>query len=283
MSSPTVSNRGILNPAAGDTHFHIARHPPTEGQGDLAFFVERHWIVRWDLRGREPYLQETLPQPCANLVIEARGAAVHGVGTDRFSVLLEGKGQVFGTKFKPGAFDPFLRRPMSELTDRSVSLAVAFGDPGDLAAQVLASEDDHAQIALVEAFLAPRLPPRDAAVTRVIDIVRTALDDRAITRVEDLAARVAMVPRALQRLFQRYVGVSPKWVIRRFRMHEAADRIAEGAAFDGSAMAHDLGYFDQAHFIRDFRAQVGRTPTEYAALCASDPPAARRIAMARRA
>ena len=70
--------------------------------------------------------------------------------------------------------------------------------------------------------------------------------------------------RALQRLFREYVGVSPKWVINRYRLHEALEQIAAGGAIDWSALALDLGYFDQAHFIRDFRRLVGVSPGAYA-------------------
>jgi AraC-like DNA-binding protein len=266
----SVSELGILNPRVGATRFHIARHPPSE---DLAFFVERHWIVRWDLRGREPYPQETLPHPCVNLVLEKDRSAVHGVGTRKFSVLLEGEGQVVGTKFKPGAFYPFVRYPVSELTDRSLSLRQAFGgdDCDALGPAVLARRDDREQIALVEDFLRPRLPERDENVATVVRIVKLALECRAINRVSDLAARIDLSARTLERLFRRYVGVSPKWVIRRFRLHEAADRVAGGAAVDWAALAHDLGYCDQAHFSRDFKAQVGRSPAAYAAMCAPRP------------
>jgi AraC-like DNA-binding protein len=84
-------------------------------------------------------------------------------------------------------------------------------------------------------------------------------------RVGELAARHGMSPRSLQRLFRRYVGVSPKWVLRRYRLHEAAERIAEGRDGDWARPALDLGYFDQAHFIRDFKALVGASPAQYAA------------------
>ncbi len=70
--------------------------------------------------------------------------------------------------------------------------------------------------------------------------------------------------RALQRLFSRYVGVSPKWVIRRFRLQEAAEQLTRGNIVDWSRLALDLGYFDQAHFINDFRSLIGMSPTEYA-------------------
>lgn len=70
-------------------------------------------------------------------------------------------------------------------------------------------------------------------------------------------------PRALQRLFSDYVGVSPKWVIRRLRLHQAAFRLASAEAFDLARLAQELGYFDQAHFTRDFTNLVGRPPAQY--------------------
>jgi AraC-like DNA-binding protein len=69
--------------------------------------------------------------------------------------------------------------------------------------------------------------------------------------------------RSLQQLFSDYVGVSPKWVIRRYRLHEAADRLANGEEVDLTALALDLGYFDQAHFTSDFRKLVGQAPGQY--------------------
>jgi AraC-like DNA-binding protein len=85
--------------------------------------------------------------------------------------------------------------------------------------------------------------------------------------VDDLAAAAGRSPRALQRLFREYVGVTPKWVLRRLRLQEAAERMADGTG-DWAALALDLGYFDQAHFINDFRRVVGRSPAEYAAQAA---------------
>jgi AraC-like DNA-binding protein len=70
--------------------------------------------------------------------------------------------------------------------------------------------------------------------------------------------------RKLQRLFDDYVGVSPKWVIQRYRLHEAAERIAAGRVADFADLALELGYADQAHFNRDFKKLVGRSPAEYA-------------------
>src|SRR5262249_1624732 len=84
----------------------------------------------------------------------------------------------------------------------------------------------------------------------------------------DVTARFGLSPRSLQRLFQRYVGVSPKWVLQRYRLHEAAARLAEGTSGTWAEVAVELGYFDQSPFIRDFTRAVGMTPVAYAAACA---------------
>ena len=89
------------------------------------------------------------------------------------------------------------------------------------------------------------------------------IDDRALIRVDQAAALAGCSPRSLQRLFATYVGVSPKAVLARYRLQDAAALIDAGAADDLAALAADLGWFDQAHFSRDFRAVVGTTPSAY--------------------
>src|SRR5690606_22661329 len=235
MHDASTSQGGILHPQAAREHFTLLRQLPAK---DLGGLVERHWIVRWDLRGRPPHTQETLPHPCVNLTIGAHGAEVHGCATRRHSVQLEGQGRVFGTKFRPGAFFALLGRPVSQLTDRSVPLAASFAaEAAALAAAVLAEADDMAQSAAVEAFLRRRLPAPDANLAQVLEVVQMALQRPEITRVEDLAALVQVPPRTLQRAFRRYVGVSPKWVIRCFRLHEAAERLAHDPDLDGASLA----------------------------------------------
>ena len=88
--------------------------------------------------------------------------------------------------------------------------------------------------------------------------------EREILAVEDVVARFNIGKRTLQRLFDRYVGVSPIWVIRVYRLHEIIERLKAGEAIDFAVLSQDLGYFDQPHFVKDFKSIVGRTPSEYA-------------------
>jgi AraC-like DNA-binding protein len=253
--------RGVLGLRAGRRSFEVSRSRPSP---DLAGLVEHYWTVRWDLRGRDPHTQHTLPHPSVHLVAERDRSGIMGVLTGRFTRELEGEGRAFGIKFRPAGFHPFLGAPVSSLTDRRLAVAEVFGPAGDdLVADLLAAPGDPELAATAEAFLLARLPEVDPNVPAVNRVVGLIMADREITRVQQVTDRTGIGARRLQRLFATYTGVTPKWVIQRSRLHEAVERLDQGDHVDLGFLARDLGYFDQAHFARDFRATVGRPPTAY--------------------
>ncbi len=261
---------GILVPRAGDGRFTLIRHAPAD---DLAEIVDRFWIVRWDLRNEPAFEQETLPFPCVNLGIGAHRPGVHGPLTSRFVARLEGQGWVLGTKFRPAGFRGMTSVPPVEWVDRVLPLGDVFADPGrTLERAVLLASDDVARIAHLERFVRAQHSGMDDEGREANRIVELARVDTAIARVADLAARAGRSVRAIERILRTHVGVPPKWIIQRFRVQEAAARLAAGAAVDCPALAQELGYFDQAHFIRDFKSQVGQTPAQYAKTCAARRP-----------
>jgi AraC-like DNA-binding protein len=255
--------RGVLKTSAVERQrFEHARYHPSP---DLARYVEHYWAVQWDLRGTPPHEVETLPHPSVHLVFERGGnGRIAGVAKGRFTTRLEGSGGVFAAKFRPGGFRPFTRTPISTYTDRTVTLGSVWGSAGDgLERTVLALNDDDERMQVVEAFLRARLPEQDELVTQVAAIVELIAADRTILAVDDVARRFGLNLRALQRLFAEYVGVNPKWVIQRYRLHEAAEQLARGP-INQAALALELGYADQAHFVKDFKATVGTSPAAYA-------------------
>jgi len=253
--------RGILNPNFGLTQFTLERELPPD---DLAPFVERFWSVSWVI-DQTVFEQEILPFPCVNLSHGAGGFEVHGPGTRRFVARLSGCGRVFGTKFTPAGFSAFSRIPMRALVDKVVTVETATGR-----APPMIQDDDPSTVrSAVETFLRGLAPKLDDDAALADRLVVAAQGDRAIYRAEDLASLAGVSVRSLHRLFARYVGVGPKWVVRRSRVQEAADRVAREERVDWASTAQDLGYHDQAHLIRDFRAQVGFTPAAYARRCAA--------------
>ena len=119
-------------------------------------------------------------------------------------------------------------------------------------------------MALASDLFAQWLPPAPADAPLLRSLVGAAMHDRSLTTVEALRARGGLHLRELQRWFRDAVGVSPKWVIQRYRLHEALLALEQGQA-TVAQLAADLGYADQAHFARDFRRVVGVAPSAYAA------------------
>jgi transcriptional regulator GlxA family with amidase domain len=171
---------------------------------------------------------------------------------------------VSAVKFRPGGFAAFTG--VLPARDSVVPLRAELGVPAaDLLAAVQAEDDDDARAALLDAALLPRAPTPADAYVDLLGLVAAMIEDRSLVRVDQVAALGGLGVRSLQRLFAGYVGVSPKAVLARYRLQDAAAAIDAGEVDDLADLAASLGWFDQAHFSRDFRAVVGVPPSAYRA------------------
>ena len=255
--------RGIVDPAELLTRVHFRRPEPAE---PLRPYIEHYWLIDWDLT--EPYVSHVVPHPAVHIVFQRLAGEdafveIAGIPHGLFAQKLEGKGRVCGIKFRPGAFRAVVPdRPVSEWTGLRVRQPDVLPDIDP--ATVLDPADESARVAALDSFLLAldlRPDPQAELATTLVDRIRT---DRTIRRVTDFAHAEGLSVRLLQRLFAAYVGVGPKWVILRYRIHEALERAGAEEPVDWAGLAADLGYADQAHLVRDFTATVGVTPTAYA-------------------
>jgi AraC-like DNA-binding protein len=278
VSTPTTAATanppaiGILRPEVQDS---LVRRDRLEAGPGLRTWVEHYWSVAWELDDRG-FVAEVVSHPSVHLTVESGSrprfghalpaGLVHGVITRRFSQQIAGSGRVFGVKFHPGGFGAVTGADVGAWTDRVVPLSAAFGELADsVVHDVLPLVTDRERADAMDAFLLERVPARDERYDDVLRIVRDIQQDPTLTTVRLAAGRHGMSERTVQRLFRRYVGVGPKWVLQRARLHDAVDRIDSGRAPDLAALALELGWFDQAHFTRDFTALVGQPPAAYAA------------------
>lgn len=269
---------GILDPGRMREHVQFRRIEP---DGDLCDLVEWFWAVRWSLPEGEEFVQPVLAHPTANLSVgpaSSRGidrddieATAVGVTTSVDRRRLRGDGWNVAAKLRPGGLGAVLSTSATELTDRIVPLAdVVPIDVGRLVSMMVARAGDvDAQVAELATALRSALqdvdPQRLQASRSAVDLGSMVEHDRAIRSVRALAGRSGFGVRSLQRLFAEHAGVSPLWMIRRYRLIEAADAARGGRPPSWSALAAVLGYADQAHLARDFKSTVGMTPSEYAA------------------
>jgi AraC-like DNA-binding protein len=257
--------RGLVSSRVSGRRIESRTYAPPNDLGDV---VDVFWTGRWDLPAEAPHTTELLSDPCVNIVFEEGGAhagsRVVGVWTRLWRRTLEGRGHVRAVKLRPGAVRAFIDRPAADLSNRIVPLADVFGPRVEgLEREVLGPDDETGFTAMTAWLRARRIaqPTTGVAVALVDRIAK----DPTITTVAALARVAGYGPRALQKLFREEVGASPKWVIARHRLQEAALRIERGDGPSLAALAAELGYADHAHLARDFKRAVGKSPTAFAA------------------
>lgn len=254
----------------GDTTHAIHRYevPP-----DLSDLARRFWIPVWSVPPGEESVQRVLQYPVALLVITPEYARFYGVSTGLSSTTLAGDSWGVGVLFQPAAGALLAGGSMAEWTDRHDELSVVLGPRGaDLAAGVRAAMADDpssatshdAAMELVNTLLRRHLPVDEEGqlVNALVSFVENRSD---VVRVAQVCDEFDVSERALQRLTRRRLGLSPKWLIQRRRLHEAAERLRESGGGSLADVAAELGYADQPHFTHDFRSVTGMTPGEWAA------------------
>ncbi|MDD9207757.1 helix-turn-helix domain-containing protein [Georgenia sp. 10Sc9-8] len=267
----------VLWPAAGRDVFASERLALPDPLGLVA---AHYWSVTWRRPAAAPFRQRVLSHPVTHLTIEAAdggslhgvrvpAALVHGVVTRVFTVDLPVAGRVAGLAFRPGGMAALLDVDVRELTNSVVPAETLFGAAvGDLAARVLAEPDDGARRDLLAADLARRLEPdRDRIAAdggyRTVREAIALMRSREQVALAPVAERLHVSARTLQRLFARYVGASPLWVLRRYRLQDAVAALDTGAGESLADLAAALGFADHAHLTRAFTAVVGVPPSRY--------------------
>lgn len=262
IDDATKPARGLLHRSTSFENLRLVRFEPSE---DLRDWVEHHWLVLYDLEGRPPYTQRNLSHPNQHLVIDPQGeTALFGAASGVFIRTLKGSGRVFGSKFWPGAFRPFFGRAVSALTDTCLPVETTFDRRSAELDEVFAGLNDPLGMAeRIEDVIREKLPEPDERSGLARRIVQHAEANLEIVSAGSLAETFGMSVRALQRLFDDYVGLSPKWVIDRYRMLEAVEALNAGVPETLTALAHRLGYFDQAAFNHAFEKLTGAAPGQF--------------------
>jgi AraC-like DNA-binding protein len=263
VTPPLPPPRGILRAPKPNGLLDGRRFVPSLA---LAPYIHHYWSIRWSLRS--PFEAEALPHPAAQILRIAssseRSAVVLGVHSRAVARTLVDEGETFGVSFRPVMFQALLGASMASITDRVVPIERVLGKSAVAwASGIDAARAPEEKVALTEAFIRPLFTRPSSHLECIRDLVERIAVDRSILRVVDIARASGLETRALQRCFRTYVGLSPKSVIRRYRLHEAAIQLSAPHPPSLAALAASLGYADQAHFGRDFQRTIGQTPRAF--------------------
>jgi len=169
---------------------------------------------------------------------------------------------VMAIHFRPGGAFPFLGIPLGDIEDRYIGIDEVWGSDGrDLHERLIETRSAEARFALLEEFLLSR-PWLSADRQPAVIAAMVAIENNPSIRMADIHDQVGMSTTRLIGLFRAEVGLSPK-AYARVRRLQAALRLLGAGPVGGADVAAEVGYFDQAHFVRDFESFTGMTPTQY--------------------
>jgi len=268
VDEPDAPQLGLVGRGRTGELFELNRWAPSD---DAARWVDHFWSVTWDLRGKPAVDSTVITFPSMHVTREwgadetrhghpLPASLIHGVVDRVFTTTLSQTGAVIGVRFRPGGFTARFDRPANRYTGRVVPVDdELFGTPVEF------EDDVSAAAARMDAAVAADRRDDPVVYTELTGLMNRIRDDAEIRRVADVMAHSPWSTRTTQRVFLSFVGVTVEWVVRRYRLQHAALELETTPGVDGADLAVRLGWYDQAHFINDFRAMLGCTPGEYAA------------------
>jgi AraC-like DNA-binding protein len=246
----------------------------------LADYID--YFGYWRRDSGEPHQSRALPRGAATVIIDVGGrqrvdffaadgrtrldvppAFIAGAGTRSYVTQIDAAQAVLTIHFRPAGALPFTGVPLGELENSCIGLADLWGPHGTaLHERLTAARAATRRVALVESFLLSRMQRHDLQPRRDVVAVLAAMEDDPSMRVSNAREFTGLSPKRLTAAFRAEVGLAPKAYLRVRRLQAALLRLETGGA-RGATIAADLGYFDQAHFVREFRSFTAMTPSQY--------------------
>jgi AraC-like DNA-binding protein len=252
--------RGRLDPDGFERHVRFHTSPPP---ADLAPFIEHIWTIRWDETANTYTSEEVMHRPYVDVFVSLQQSGIQGTFRGKREYVATGSGRIVGLRFRPGAFHAVWDDAPADLQDRFVDLQQLFPEADSHYVERLLAGDDQAVIDELLDLVRAKQPWPDSHIELINEIIAAVETDDGPRTVTAVARAFGRSERWLQQLFRDYLGIGLKWLLQRHKLLAATRQIRESDQPDWAAMAYDLGYSSQQHFITDFRRVLGKTPVQY--------------------
>lgn len=239
-------------------------------------FIKYYYV----LKGHD-LLYETHPQGTFDLIFgQPNGSEFRGEKTVKpthkattlmfaqqekhFDIYLAPHSRVYSVSFKPEGFYKILKFPLGEMInlmwDISDHLPKSYQY---LYEQVLESKTDEQAIQILENFFMREFYKANAVLSPFDQLLHFIRQKNGNIRVEEMAQHLNVSRRTLNRLFAKHLGITPKSYSSIVRFQQAILNYYERPNFGWSGVLYDMGYYNQNHFIKDFKRYTGKTPTRF--------------------
>ncbi len=251
-----------------------------EPHSDLKPLVSCYWTLEVP-KHTEPQKQRIVPDGCIEMafilgddikrytsenefILQPR-AMVLGQTIDPFYIEPTGFVKTFAVRFYPYGFANFVSEPIKNLVNKETPIKQLFEVEAatDLDQKIIKADNTEQRINIIEKFLLDRLNDEKTINTIVKNTVDSLLSTNGSASIHSILKEDLSKRRQLERNFKKQIGVSPKQLGKVIRLQTALKMLLDQKAENLTKVAYESEYFDQAHFIKDFRAFTGINPKEF--------------------
>lgn len=250
-----------------------------EPGNDLKPFVKCYWTLEFP-KEKHPQKQTIVPDGHMEMIfhygdlykqyIDSRNTLIQprcfviGQLTRPLEIEPTGETGIFSIRFQHEGFLAFATVPIKEMENKAISLEILFGEEGrEVEKKILNATSTQNRIELIELFLMERLVDIKTIDRVVKSTVETILAARGHVQIDKLAKQININRRQLERKFSASIGLSPKQLSKTIRLQATIKMLLDRKFTSLTALAYQGEYYDQAHFIKDFKELTGFTPKEF--------------------
>lgn len=246
---------------------------------ELSGFIKCYWTLLAP-KETEPHKQRIIPDGCMEMIFHcgdlyrqylADGSSliqprsfVFGQITHALDIEPTGETAIFSVRFQPDGFTAFASMPVEQMENRAVPLHELFGEEGIVLEkeilQALATED---RISIIERFLLQKMITPESVNQLVKSSIAMILRLGGQASVDELSENLQINRRQLERKFSTMIGLSPKQLSKIIRLQAALKFLSTQNTENLTTVAYESNYYDQAHFIRDFKEFTGLSPKQF--------------------
>lgn len=175
-----------------------------------------------------------------------------------------GETGTFVIRFNPNGFSPFTNIPIKEMENKPIALKELFGEKGKkLEQEILDAKNTSQRINIAEKFLLELLKSKEVKDRIVNSTIETIVKYKGQLSVNELSNQASLSRRILARKFSSNVGLSPKQLSKIVRLQATLKSLLQNEKTNLTDLTYENEYFDQSHFIKDFKEFTGITPKEF--------------------
>ena len=246
----------------------------------LAPYIKRYWAIENTLDKGETCVQRIIPTGLSELMLYftprpkiltgnkrlSDNVALYGLQNDFYDMELAGELSVFSIVFQPQGLMRFFKFPLHEICNQNVPLKFLCGQAGrDLEEKMGEAATFQQRVGIVEAYLQDLLRNNllDFEFRRISHIVELIKRTKGNILIPQMASEACLSRKQFERIFSGHIGISPKQYLKIIRFQFAIFLKQRNAGLNMTELSCDSGYFDQSHFISDFKSLSGLTPKRY--------------------